>query len=251
MKLFSSSPSQSSGRRGERVRYELKMRELSVVRKQPLGQGLLAITLGGDALADFQSRGFDDHVKVMIPVAGGGEALKRDYTPRHFDATRRELTIEFALHESGAATDWARKAQPGDRIVVGGPRGSMIVPKDYGWTLWIGDSSAFPAMRRALEEFPADRLAGVLALCDEAEGRALFGQVPAGRLHCATSVAAVHEAVQALTLPAGEGYVWCAGEAALATGVRSILLEKGHPKEGMRVAAYWKTGASGFHEKLE
>lgn len=250
MNSFSTSPSKSSVRRGERVRYELKMRELQVVHKQILGSSLLAVTLGGEALADFQSLGFDDHVKIMIPVAGG-EPQKRDYTPRHFDAARKELTIEFALHERGAATDWARQAKPGDRIVVGGPRGSMIVPSDYDWTLWIGDSSAFPAMRRALEAFPVDRAAGVLVLCDEPEGRMLFSGVPADRLYCMQSVAALQERLQALKFPEGEGYIWCAGESALATGVRNILVGKGHPKEGMRVAAYWKAGASGFHEKLE
>jgi len=250
MNPSSSSPTQSSVRRGERVRYELKMRELQVVRTQILGSSLLAVTLGGEALADFQSLGFDDHVKIMIPAAGG-EPLKRDYTPRHFDAARRELSIEFALHEHGAVTDWARQAKPGDRVVVGGPRGSMIVSRDYDWTLWIGDRSAFPAMRRALEEFPVDRVAGVLVLCDESEGRTLFCSVPEDRLYCVQSVAALLERLQALKIPEGEGYIWCAGESVLATGVRNILVEKGHPKQGMRVAAYWKAGASGFHEKLE
>jgi NADPH-dependent ferric siderophore reductase len=34
--------------------------------------------------------------------------------------------------------------------------------------------------------------------------------------------------------------------------LREILShEKGHPKEAMRVAAYWKRGSSDYHERLE
>ncbi|MDE2608833.1 MAG: SIP domain-containing protein, partial [Burkholderiales bacterium] len=56
----------------------------------------------------------------------------------------------------------------------------------------------------------------------------------------------------ALRLPSGEGFAWCAGEAAVMAKTREILLrEHGLPKEAMRVAAYWKQGASSFHEHLE
>jgi len=34
--------------------------------------------------------------------------------------------------------------------------------------------------------------------------------------------------------------------------VRAVMAEeKQHPKEAMRVSAYWKRGASDFHEKLD
>ena len=58
-------------------------------------------------------------------------------------------------------------------------------------------------------------------------------------------------ALRALRLPAGAGYAWCAGEASAMAATRQILLaEKEHPREDMKVAAYWKHGASDFHENL-
>jgi NADPH-dependent ferric siderophore reductase len=34
--------------------------------------------------------------------------------------------------------------------------------------------------------------------------------------------------------------------------MRDVLAtDKGHPREAMRVAAYWKVGAEGHHENLE
>ncbi len=53
-----------------------------------------------------------------------------------------------------------------------------------------------------------------------------------------------------MPLPAGEGFAWCAAEAATAAGLREVLAAKGLPKEAMRVAAYWKRGASGHHAEL-
>lgn len=255
MNLFSSSPfsflsPSRSERKVERVRYELKMREVSVARKTPVGESLLAITFTGEALADFESRGFDDHCKFMFTTPAG-EAVRRDYTPRHFDREKRELTLEFALHEHGHATDWASAAKVGDKAVIGGPRGSMIVPTDLAWYWLIGDASAFPAIRRRLEELPAGAHVEVVVLCAQAEDRSLFAVAAPERLHCVSSVAELHAKVRELALPQGEGYAWCAGESAAAIGVREILRQKGLPKEVMRVAAYWKEGAADFHEKMD
>ena len=62
--------------------------------------------------------------------------------------------------------------------------------------------------------------------------------------------AALVTALQALPVPAGEGFAWCAAEAATAARLRAALADKGLPKEAMRVAAYWKRGASSFHAEL-
>ena len=70
-------------------------------------------------------------------------------------------------------------------------------------------------------------------------------------LHQVTSAAALVAAIRALPLPAGEGYVWCAGEASAMARVRDVVLgEKAHPREAMRIAAYWKQGSSDYHDEL-
>src|SRR5260221_376715 len=60
------------------------------------------------------------------------------------------------------------------------------------------------------------------------------------------------DAVGALALPAGEGYAWCAGEAGVMAALRRVLVdEKGHDRNAIRAAAYWKRGAVAHHENLE
>jgi NADPH-dependent ferric siderophore reductase len=241
---------ESPTRRVQRVRHELRRREVAVVRVEPLGPGFLAITFGGESLDGFTSLSFDDHVKFLLDDGAGGQA-GRDYTPRAFDAARRELTIEFALHGEGLASSWARQARVGSRATIGGPRGSMIIPTDYPWHLLVGDETALPAVRRRLEELPADARAIVLL---QVEARDRLPPAPRAGLEVRwlDDGEALVAALQALELPPGAGFAWAAGEAAVMARLRRVLLEeKQHPKEAMRVAAYWKRGASAHHENLE
>jgi NADPH-dependent ferric siderophore reductase len=241
---------QSKSKTVQRVRHELHRREVVVARVEALGAHFAAITFRADALAGFLSLSFDDHVKFMFE-GEDGEQVRRDYTPRRFDAQARELTIEFALHGDGAASDWARRAQPGDAAVIGGPRGSMIVPMDYDWHLLIGDASALPAIRRRLEELPAGARAIVVAAVGE-EDRLPFAGAASAAVQWVDDADALVEAVRALDLPPGEGFAWAGGEAAAMRRLREVLaLDKALPKEAMRVSAYWKRGVADHHENLE
>ncbi len=240
---------QQNCRSVQRVRHELHIRDVAVARIAPLGDSILSITFQGEALAQFTSLSFDDHVKFIFDA--DGEQVRRDFTPLHHDAARRELTLEFALHEDGASSTWARGATVGQRAIIGGPRGSMVIPQDYDWHLLAGDRSALPAIRRRLAELPAG-----------SKGLAVIHASGADRLPLATqaefdvrwvdSDAELLEALRAVELPAGEGFAWFAGEASSAKAVRAILLEdKGVPKEAMRVSSYWKQGVADHHENLE
>ncbi|TFY97415.1 siderophore-interacting protein [Ramlibacter rhizophilus] len=237
-------------RRIQRVRHELRRRELEVVRAEQPSPGFAAITLGGEALDGFHSPGFDDHLKFMFTPPGGADPVRRDFTPRRFDPGRRELVIEFALHEQGPASDWARQAAPGQRVTVAGPRGSMLVPLDYDWHLLAGDASALPAIHRRLEELPAGSRAMVLLQVDAADRRPLASAASLC-LEWTDDAAAQYAALEAVVLPPGDGFIWCAGEAADMAALRKLLLvDKGHPRTASRIAAYWKRGAAEFHEEL-
>lgn len=240
----------SAVRRVQRVRHELKRREAEVLRVTRLGAHFASITFGGEQLADFVSASFDDHVKFFFP-GPAGELVGRDYTPRHFDAGQRELTIEFALHGDGPAATWARGAKAGDKVVIGGPRGSFIIPDDYAWHLLAGDASALPAIDRRLEELPAGARAIVIVQADAEDQRAFKTKARAD-VRWVRDSAEFIAALEELRLPEGEGYAWCAGEASVMPKVREVLLAaKKHPREAARIAAYWKRGASGHHENLE
>lgn len=251
--------------RVQRVRHELKRRELQVLRVHSLGPHIRRVVFGSPALADFVSASFDDHVKLFLPgPAGAADAapVARDYTPRLFDTAACELSIDFMLHGDGPAASWAAQAGPGQTVWIGGPRGSFVVDPAHDWHLLVGDDTALPAIARRLEELPAAvRAIVVLKLPDEADRAALLDEQalrggPALRVptevHWVADDAALLAVLQDLALPPGEGYAWCAAEASLAAAVRRLLVEgKGHPRHAIRAAAYWKSGAAAHHENLE
>ncbi|KGF79362.1 FAD-binding protein [Massilia sp. JS1662] len=234
-----------------RVRHELKLRELTVARIERLGDGFAAITFTGEALADFTSLSFDDHVKFMFPDAdAGNEQVRRDYTPRRYSREALALTIEFALHGDGKASSWARNAVVGQRALVGGPRGSMIVPLELDWHVLAGDATALPAIARRLEELPAGSRAIVFVHAEPADRRVFESQADVDLRWFDTPEALVAD-LQALALPPGRGFAWGGGEASMMARVRRVLNEKGVPREATRVSAYWKQGVAEHHENLE
>ncbi|MEW6122120.1 MAG: siderophore-interacting protein [Pseudomonadota bacterium] len=247
------SPSTEPAPRREivRVRHDLKRRVLRVARTARLSPAMLRVTLAGPDLAGFTSLGFDDHVKIFVPDGAGGEAA-RDYTPRRFDPAALELDIDFALHEAGPATLWALSAAPGQDLVVGGPKGSFVVPVDFDWHLLAGDETALPAMGRRLAELSAGVRAIVFAELGSLGDRIPLESRAETQLHwlCRGAGEGLADALRGFVPPPGEGYAWGAGEAALARRLREVMVgDLGLPKDRVKVSAYWKAGAQAFHEE--
>jgi NADPH-dependent ferric siderophore reductase len=241
-----------------RVRYELRRRTLAVRRIETVTPGMLRVWLGGEDLDGFTSLGADDHIKIFVPGAGE-EAERRDYTPRLYDAEAGELAIDFALHEAGPATSWARAAAVGDTLEIAGPRGSMVVPPTFDWWLLVGDETALPAIGRRIEELPAGTpVTSIVAVAGPAEEQvfataadhhALWVHRPLDR---ADEVAPLLDALAARTLPAGDGFVFIAAEARVARALRAQVVEAmGHPSKWLKAAGYWVKGQADAHDKLE
>lgn len=256
----------------ERVRHSIKVRRLRVQRVEPVSRHFLRVRFEGEALHDFVSASFDDHIKLMLPAQPGQplalpepgpdglawppgveRPAMRDYTPRHFDTAAGVLDIEFLLHGDGAASRWAEAARPGGEIGVGGPRGSFVVPTGFDWHLLVGDETAMPAIARRLEELPATAQAIAVIETRDADDQRAF----TSRAHTQThwvrsgSADALAHAVGGLALPAGEGFAWAAGEAASMAALRQALVDgHGLEKARMRVSAYWKRGSAGHHATL-
>jgi NADPH-dependent ferric siderophore reductase len=234
-----------------RVRHDNPRRALKVLRTESVTPGCRRIVLGGAALQGFTTAAFDDHVKLIFNPESAAPVM-RDYTPRWHDREAGELAIEFALHGHGPAADWARSAAPDALVTVGGPRGSFIVPTDLDWHLLIGDESALPAIARRLQELPSSTRAVVVGHVVDAADQRDFSSDARLEVQWVTNFSALVDAVRGLVLPAGDGYAWCAGEAAAMHSVREVLtVQKGLPSRAVRAAAYWKRGASGHHEKIE
>lgn len=246
----SSNPVNPSENPVSRVRHDLVRRELHVSRIDRPSPGFVALTLTGPSLASFVSLSHDDHVKLFL-TDGEGQTIRRDYTPRHYDTEGQTLTIEFALHERGMMAQWADKAQVGDALTIGGPRGSMMVRNDLDWYLLCGDATALPAVARRLEELPAGTPVTALIRVDRPEDQRALASAADLRVQWLTEDAAWLQALREWAPPAGTGFVWCAGEAAVMGQARDIVLQQhGIPRSHTRISAYWKRGASDFHDDL-
>jgi NADPH-dependent ferric siderophore reductase len=241
-----------------RVRHDLRRRSLVVSRVDYISPSMLRIGLRGEDLVQFTSLAPDDHVKLFVP-SDDGRIEKRDYTPRRYDAQAGELMIDFAVHDAGPATRWALRAKPGDKIEIGGPRGSVVVPHDFDWWLLIGDETALPAIGRRLEELPAGcRVTSIVAVtggqeeqrfATRADHRAIWVHRPLNRADDPSPVLA---ALGDLALPTGDGFVWIAAEAQVARAVRGYVVDTlGHPTGWLKASGYWTRGQADTHKKIE
>lgn len=254
----------------QRIRLPLRFRKVQVTATEKFATSFIRITFGGDDLEGFESPGFDDHVKLIFPDAATGELrvpeitatgpvwpegpkpVMRDYTPRFFDGVAKTLVIDFALHEAGPATAWAINAQPGDWLGIGGPKGSFIVPTEYDFHLLAGDETAVPAIARRLEELPATtRAIALIEIDNVGDEIPLSFSAKTDIIWCyrqgaeAGTSSAIKEALEALTLPEGDGYVWIACETKAARAIRSYLVkERGVNAKSVKAAGYWQLGAA-------
>lgn len=130
-----------------KVRLEAVWRTLTVTQKQAITPHLLHIHFNSIELQGFDSPLPDDHVKLLLQSESSSSGtVMRDFTPRAWDAAAGTFALDFALHAAGPAVEWARGANIGDTLRVGGPRGSVVVPDDFDWYLLIGDATALPSM---------------------------------------------------------------------------------------------------------
>ncbi|WP_248307144.1 MULTISPECIES: siderophore-interacting protein [unclassified Devosia] len=255
-----------------RVRHETRMRLLDVVGVTDITPRMRRISLRGD-LTGFASLGHADHIKAFFFPDGvepytapigerGAEFLPgkrpemRDYTPRYFDVAAGTLELDFVLHGDGPASSWAAKVKLGDKLVIGGPRGSLVVPDAFDWYLLVGDETALPALGRRIEELPAGaRVIAVIEVADAAEEQRFTTQADL-TLHYvhrngqpAGTTSLLLDAVAALEFPAGEAYAYIAGETSMSKAVRAHLTdERGWNPEYIKAAGYWLLGTADAKE---
>ena len=182
--------------------------------------------------------------------------MNRWYSVRRWDAGSRELTVDIVVHDHGAATRWAERAQPGDAISVSAPAGRFGPASDTEWVLVVADQTALPAASRILEELPAGQPAYaileapepdcVLPISSAAELDVswLFHPTPA-RLGSPLT-----PATRAFPLPAGPGYVWMAGEASCSREIRRYVRhELGWKPARYDIVGYWRPEAERYQRR--
>ena len=233
----------------------------------PVSPRLISVLVTGDDLGGFADAAPTSHLKVFLPADGqeapslpaqapdgaviapdGPPPVVRTYTPRRYDPATRTLEIQFLLHGTGPASEWAQRVKPGDKLAVAGPGGRFsLEPVTDSWWL-AADESAIPAVGTLLEALPETAAADVHIEVDGPDDEIEF-TAPAKttitwhRRHRrdefgAELIAAAHAA----SIPDATR-VWVACEAAAMRDIRRYLLtSRLVPPASLVTRGYWRAG---------
>lgn len=256
----------------QRIRHDTRLRLLTVTGITNVTPLMRRIRLEGD-MTGFVSPGHADHIKAFffadgtpaeLPPVGpngaqfppGTQREMRDYTPRYWSVEDSWIDLNFVLHGDGPASGWAATAKIGDTLVIGGPRGSQVVPLAFDWYLLAGDETALPAIGRRIEELPAGTpVLAVIEVESKAEEQYFQTEADLTLIYVHRSGAApgttslLRDAVAKADFPPGEAYAYIAGEVNMARAVKTHLLDqRGFNPEWVKAAGYWHLGVADAHE---
>lgn len=255
-----------------RVRHETRMRLLEVIAINDITPRMRRFTLKGD-MEGFASAGHADHIKAfffpegvaprLAPIgprgaefAEGERPEMRDYTPRSWDIAKGLIDLDFVLHGDGPASGWAAGAGIGSKLVIGGPRGSLVIPAAFDWYLLAGDETALPALGRRIEELPdGAKVVAIIEVEDAAEEQSFVTSTDLSLTYVhrngrpAGTTSLILDAIKAATLPDGVAYAYIAGESSMSKSVRAHLTDdRGFNPEYVKAAGYWLLGVADAQE---
>ncbi|MFI7638917.1 siderophore-interacting protein [Nonomuraea sp. NPDC049400] len=163
------------------------MFDVRVARLERLSPTFLRVTFTGADLHLFADNGYDQRIKLILPLPGHGLAhlptgpdwfLRwrqleddkrnplRTYTARLVRQADREVDVDVVMHPGGdgPVARWAQVVRPDDVAVLFGPdarhpgsHGNMVFqpPEGTKTVLLVGDETAVPAICATLERLPA------------------------------------------------------------------------------------------------
>ena len=233
------------------------LRSVQVARIEDPGPRLRRVTLQGDSLQGFGPARPGAHIKLFFsempadwrPEPGQPRPTARTYTPRSFDAVRNELMVEFVRHGVGIASEWAEKAQVGDRITVAGPGGGHDFEPGLRRLVLLADESALPAAGMILDAAPADCHVTLVAEVEDGSDEILPSQRPVDAVHWLHRLPANAAPGSLLLAAAGSLQIedgaqwWLACEAGAMRAIKAHLtLERGLDRRQLISRGYWKLG---------
>jgi NADPH-dependent ferric siderophore reductase len=221
-----------------------------------LTPGLIRVTFADPALCDYPGTGVgDEYARLTFPSEGEGHPSVAPYTIRRHDPFAGEIDIDFVAHGRGVATEWARRAAPGDYLRLARPRALFEPPTGVTRMVFVSDATGLPALGRLLEQL--DETVQALCIVEIAdESHVLELSSPAtvqlqwivGRGN-GVAASAITEALRATDLR-DDVYVWVAGESKeLREARRHLRHERGLPPERYKVIGYWTHKREQWHER--
>lgn len=229
--------------------------------------GMVRIVLGGEGLWDYPTTGIpDEFARLYFPDNDAGLISHPDlpvspeqeeeqsverchsevYTIRSFDRMKRELVIDFVVHEGGKASEWAQRARPGDPLVLTSPHGMYLPQKPNGKQLFVCDATGLPALARILDSLPSevDALA-VVEIADPSHRYVLqscctLQTIWLERSGNGVAPSQLFSALRSLAANNLPDYVWMAGEHKEARAIRRHLRQQWRlPADRYAVVGYW------------
>lgn len=212
---------------------------------------------------DFASSGVaDEWFRIFLPTPAGEPAVLpvsqgkgwtfpddvpregRWYSIRAYAAPL--LTVDIVVHAGGAAAEWSRNVQPGERIAISGPDGRYGADEPTDWELIAADMTGLPAALRILSEMPAGRpVSAVLEVPGPEDEQPIetAGDVDLRWIHNPEhghGASLLASAVREVPWREGTPYVWMSAEAAATRDIRSyVRRERRVPNGCADVIGYW------------
>jgi NADPH-dependent ferric siderophore reductase len=236
------------------------------------------VTVGGDALTDFDWMGFDHWFRLFLrlphqtgfamPEISGPKWWERylevpederphcsNYTVAGLRTAEREMDIDFVVHRGpggepeGAAAIWACTAAPGEPLAVLDQGILFDPPADATEVTLVADETGLPAVTGILRSLPAGTRGRVIQeVPTAADRRDLPG--PAGVEitwvdrdrdgHAAVPGTRALQALRSLDAIDRAGYAFVVGESALAAEGRRHLHRIGLPKTRITFSGFWR-----------
>jgi NADPH-dependent ferric siderophore reductase len=245
----------------------------SVAAVEDVHAHLRQITFRGGDLATFTPLGPDTFLYLLLPPPGRTDlTIDQSFTWSRYDAMpeserpvgayytvrrwrpeQQEMDVLCVLHgDTGPASAWAARAEPGDPVALWGPRTAYEPPPDTDWYLLVADETGLPAVAAIIESLPEGTPVRVVAEADGPAERQELPDAPGVEVTwlyregapAGTITDRVAEAVRALSWPDGTPYVWGGGESRAMTAVRRhVRREVGLPRERVSLVAYWRHAA--------
>lgn len=232
----------------------------TVLEVSRLTPSLIRIVFGGPAVDAYEGLDVGDECLTMeFPDPDGSdEGQWRNYTVRRHEPGR--LTVDFVVHEGGAAASWAQRAQVGQDVRMVRPRSWYAPPAGTATRLLGADLAGLPALARILEQVPPSELPGttvVVEVLDRLDAEAL-PDVPGAHVEVVVGSgngrrpSTLAERMRPFVPDVEGGYVWLSAEAGECRAVRKYLrADHGYPTDRAHTVGYWRFDSEAWAKKFE
>ncbi|MBT2484505.1 MULTISPECIES: siderophore-interacting protein [unclassified Microbacterium] len=223
----------------------------------------LFLPVGGDAGLDrvpAKANKMFGYLK-FLRIPEGERPVMRNYTVRAYrPATATagaEIDVDFFLHGSaadgtaGPASRWAETCQPGEHVLIIDEGLTFNPQRGTERVLLAGDETALPAIASICASLPTDAVGTAIIEVPSEEDAQEFRH-PSGiavvwivRPQDVVPGSLALETLSRTPLPGAPFHAYAAGEQALASGARKLLVgERGVDKHAVSFCGYWKSGAA-------